>query len=218
MTSLSADQAIAVACGIFADVAKALRRVGFQHCHYRIILPIPVSQPTVIELDSRELATANYTVLARSDLDNCAGFSIDHALLELIGLLRDTRARRDKEAGLVSYHHNGAVGHMTFTPVLTLPNPRSRQPIVECVARLVHERIASLLVANYVPESGASLTSREREVLRWTAEGKTAPEIGQILSVSTNTIAFHLKNIVAKLASSNKIQAAVKATALGILR
>jgi LuxR family quorum-sensing system transcriptional regulator SolR len=49
-------------------------------------------------------------------------------------------------------------------------------------------------------------------------EGKTAPEIGQILSVSTNTIAFHLKNIVAKLASSNKIQAAVKATALGILR
>jgi LuxR family transcriptional regulator, quorum-sensing system regulator SolR len=228
MTSLSADQAIAAACGIFADVAKALRRVGFQHCHYRIILPIPVSQPTVIELDSRELATANYTVLARSDLDNCAGFSIDHALLELIGLLRDTRARRDKEAGLyskpkdsvtvVSYHHNGAVGHMTFTPVLTLPNPRSRQPIVECVARLVHERIASLLVANYVPESGASLTSREREVLRWTAEGKTAPEIGQILSVSTNTIAFHRKNIVAKLASSNKIQAAVKATALGILR
>ena len=36
-------------------------------------------------------------------------------------------------------------------------------------------------------------------------EGKTAPEIGQILSVSTNTIAFHLKNIVAKRAGPGNL-------------
>ncbi len=42
------------------------------------------------------------------------------------------------------------------------------------------------------------LTSREREVLQWVLEGKTAPEIGQIVGASASTIQKHLGNLYRK--------------------
>lgn len=45
----------------------------------------------------------------------------------------------------------------------------------------------------------AHLTKREEEIMRWVAEGKTNWEISVILSVSLNTVKFHLKNIYEKL-------------------
>ena len=62
-----------------------------------------------------------------------------------------------------------------------------------------------------------SLSSKEREVLRWTADGKTSGDIALRLSVSENTINFHLKNIKEKLASSTKASSAVYAALLGLL-
>ena len=43
------------------------------------------------------------------------------------------------------------------------------------------------------------LTPREQEILAWVAEGKTNPEIAEILWVSTSTVRKHLENIYAKL-------------------
>jgi DNA-binding CsgD family transcriptional regulator len=61
------------------------------------------------------------------------------------------------------------------------------------------------------------LTSRELEVLRWTMDGKSAWAVGEILSVSENTVNFHLRNVFRKLGSSSKHQAVLKAMALGLL-
>jgi DNA-binding CsgD family transcriptional regulator len=47
--------------------------------------------------------------------------------------------------------------------------------------------------------------------------GKSAWETGRILSVSENTVNFHVKNCVRKLAATNKREAVVKGMALGIL-
>ena len=44
-------------------------------------------------------------------------------------------------------------------------------------------------------EKFIKLTTREREILLWGAEGKSIPAMASILSVSDNTINFHLKNI-----------------------
>lgn len=56
-----------------------------------------------------------------------------------------------------------------------------------------------------------SLTSREAEVIRWTADGKTSYEISIILSIAERTVNFHLNNVMAKLDSHNKISATIKA-------
>lgn len=61
------------------------------------------------------------------------------------------------------------------------------------------------------------LTSRELDVLRWTMEGKSAWAVGEILSVSENTVNFHLRNVFRKLGSASKHQAVLKAIALGLL-
>ncbi len=85
------------------------------------------------------------------------------------------------------------------------------------LAEMAHAGMAKLVLSKHAPEANAKITVREKEILRWTAAGKTAYEIGQILLISENTVVFHLKNVLIKLKASNKIQAAVKATALGLL-
>lgn len=62
------------------------------------------------------------------------------------------------------------------------------------------------------------LTRRELESLRWTMEGKTAWEVGQILSISEQTAVKHLANAAHKLDCINKHQAVVKAMRLGLIR
>jgi LuxR family quorum sensing-dependent transcriptional regulator len=55
------------------------------------------------------------------------------------------------------------------------------------------------------------LTKREREVLQWTAAGKTAWEISQILGVAESTIIAHLKSAAAKYDTSNRVATVVAA-------
>ena len=63
--------------------------------------------------------------------------------------------------------------------------------------------------------SDVLLTKREKEVLYWTAVGKTAYEISIILGIKARTVNFHICNINKKMGVHNKIAAAVKAVALG---
>ncbi len=55
------------------------------------------------------------------------------------------------------------------------------------------------------------LTVREKECLRWAAEGKTAWEISVILSISERTACFHLDNAKRKLNSVTRTGAVGKA-------
>lgn len=61
------------------------------------------------------------------------------------------------------------------------------------------------------------LTSRQVEVLRWTADGKTSDEIAQILEISKRTVNFHVRNASIRLRANNKNSAVALASRLGIL-
>jgi DNA-binding CsgD family transcriptional regulator len=61
------------------------------------------------------------------------------------------------------------------------------------------------------------LTEREVEILRWTAAGKTAWEIGGILKISERTVNFHIQNVMEKFGVHNKTHAAAKAMGMGLL-
>ena len=63
-----------------------------------------------------------------------------------------------------------------------------------------------------------ALTPREMESLRWTMEGKTAWEVGSILSISERTAVLHINNATHKLGCVNKHQAVLKALRLGLIR
>lgn len=62
-----------------------------------------------------------------------------------------------------------------------------------------------------------NLSTREVEIMRWTADGKSARDIAEILELSKNTIDFHIKNTVNKLGTPNKTSAVILAASLGLL-
>ena len=84
------------------------------------------------------------------------------------------------------------------------------------VAVNTHE--AFLNLAEDVADQGrVRLTDRERDCLLWTARGKTAWEVGQILSISEETVLFHLKNVTRKLGVFSKHHAVVKSIVQGYI-
>ncbi|MBB3945573.1 DNA-binding CsgD family transcriptional regulator [Rhizobium skierniewicense] len=62
-----------------------------------------------------------------------------------------------------------------------------------------------------------NLTKRELEVIRWTSQGKTSAEIGQILTLSDHTINAYLNNAIRKLDCVNRTQLVAKAIRLKLI-
>jgi LuxR family transcriptional regulator, quorum-sensing system regulator BjaR1 len=62
-----------------------------------------------------------------------------------------------------------------------------------------------------------TLTEREAEILKWCSIGKTAWEIGSILSISERTVESHLKSISFKLNVGNRTHAVALALRSGII-
>ncbi|MFC5406071.1 response regulator [Cohnella soli] len=54
----------------------------------------------------------------------------------------------------------------------------------------------------------ASITAREKEILRWVATGSSNREIADRLFISEHTVKNHLKNILYKLKMDNRVQLA----------
>uniref|UniRef100_A0A831TFK3 PAS domain S-box protein n=1 Tax=Thermorudis peleae TaxID=1382356 RepID=A0A831TFK3_9BACT len=68
--------------------------------------------------------------------------------------------------------------------------------------------------AAVIPEP---LSKREREVLRYLAQGLTNREIADTLHVSQGTVKAHVESIIGKLGVANRTQAVVRALELGLL-
>ena len=76
----------------------------------------------------------------------------------------------------------------------------------------------SSLGPHSVPEGGRGLSRREVEVLTLVAAGMNNPKIAQDLSISLNTVTRHLTNIFHKTGCSNRVEAAMYAARLGLVR
>ncbi len=80
--------------------------------------------------------------------------------------------------------------------------------------------VAALLrrpVAGNAPPLLDALTPREIEVLALLAEGLANKAIGEQLSISTNTVKFHVNAILSKLDAHSRTEAVVRATQLGLI-
>ena len=66
-------------------------------------------------------------------------------------------------------------------------------------------------------EEAVRLTKREIEVLALVMEGRSSREVAALLYVSKRTVDFHLANIYDKLQVTNRVQALLRATRLGLI-
>ncbi|WP_166360380.1 autoinducer binding domain-containing protein [Pseudomonas akapageensis] len=65
-------------------------------------------------------------------------------------------------------------------------------------------------------EKARQLSDREIEVLKWSAEGRKAHEIADILNVSERTVNFHVKSAMVKLNAPNRTSAVIQAAINGL--
>jgi DNA-binding CsgD family transcriptional regulator len=64
----------------------------------------------------------------------------------------------------------------------------------------------------------AGLTARELEVLQLLASGHSYKTAADVISVSVDTIRFHIRNIYAKLHVNSKSDAVLKALRTGLVK
>ncbi|MFM9888720.1 MAG: XrtB/PEP-CTERM-associated transcriptional regulator EpsA [Burkholderiales bacterium] len=82
-------------------------------------------------------------------------------------------------------------------------------------ARLLMEERQS---SSSIPEmSGALLTARQQQVLKWICAGKSNFEIASVLCVSPLTVKNHVQNLFRRLKVQNRAQAVGKGLSLGIV-
>jgi LuxR family quorum sensing-dependent transcriptional regulator len=84
------------------------------------------------------------------------------------------------------------------------------KPALHLVGLYAHNRLRSMLRG---PQKSRKplLSPREREVLRWTALGKTSWEIGEILNISERTVNAHIQSAACKMNAVNRVALVVSA-------
>ena len=90
------------------------------------------------------------------------------------------------------------------------------KPVVHVLAVYAFERVRAL--SRPCETKRSCLTSRQREVLAWTAAGKTAWEIGEILRITKRTVDEHTQTAARKLGAVNRTQAVVLAILNHLIR
>lgn len=122
----------------------------------------------------------------------------------------------------VSFPVQGQVGESALLSLVSRdPHARASDRIIgalpagQLLAAYVHEAARRVFGQTKVLLERTELTPRERECLLWAAEGKTAVDTAQILSISECTVNFHLQNAARKLNVHNRAQAVARAVAQG---
>lgn len=111
------------------------------------------------------------------------------------------------------YALNKSIAGQSMTVLCTYPIPVSGAAEVLEVARAHQLAVArrngdwELVEPAPATKRTHSLTWREREVLWWAAQGKSAWEIGEILHISKRTVDEHTQNAIRKLDATNRTQA-----------
>lgn len=216
---------------LFNLVREEANALGFEHCAYGLKLPLNVTKPKVIMFNNysecwqQRYVDENY--LAVDPTVYHAGRSIMPIVWSDDDISGESEFWEEARAHGLRYGWAQASTNMQgVRGMLTLTrgdDPLSERELKQngyrmvWLTQVVHECMSGLISSKNLPEISTQLTVREKDVLRWTAEGKTAGETASIMKISERTVNFHIANAMQKLSCVNKTVATVRASVLGIL-
>lgn len=93
---------------------------------------------------------------------------------------------------------------------------KAKQPMMQWLARVVHQRLFGEFQAWQRNAAVSRLTERELMCLRLAAEGATSADISGNTGVGERTVNFHMANAISKLGAANKTHAVVLAMRMGL--
>lgn len=135
----------------------------------------------------------------------------NHKAKEFITLANDFKLK-DGIAHQIANPRSGTLLSLSITH----PKNQYFAHLVEHFTPHLNEALQSIL-KQQPPILPSDLSAREREVLKWTSEGKSSWEIGIILNISERTVKFHILNIKNKLNAVNRAHAVAKALRMKII-
>ena len=217
---------------LVGELSSVVQELGFEYCSYVLKHAVPLPGQEAVGWAStyptawlERYFSQDYLRIDPLVRDSTNGFE---------PLVWSAAAREDapefwEEADSFGVRHGWALttfGRGGTSGVLSLARTTaalSAEDLDRYEAKLVWLAHASLGFLGAASASGrreptpAELTAREREVLRWTAAGKTAEEIAMILGITARTTNFHIMRCIAKLDVANKTQAVAKALLFDML-
>lgn len=212
-------------------LAAAAVELGFEHFSYGMRLPLPLSNPKMFMFNNYPLAwQQRYAQQNYLSIDP----TVAHGLKSVMPIVwSDTLFQQAPALWNDARSHGLQVGWAQSSydarhAVSLLTLARSREEIsaselqknsmrMSWLAQTAHEGMARLLAAQDPAAGQIVLTPREAEILRWTADGKTSGEVGDILAISERTVNFHVNNALLKLGAVNKTAGVIKAVLLGLI-
>lgn len=216
---------------VFDKVAKIAKQLGFDHCSYGIRASLPVSRQRIVTFNTypvewrERYAKQNYLAVdptVRHGLTSPLPVVwADELFAKARDFWEDARSF-DLRYGWAQPCRDaqGVLGMLTVARSHEELSPAEMQEKsihLAWLAQITHVAMARILARKLVPEASVKLSNRETAVIRWTAEGKNAAEIAEIMGLSTRTVTFHIGNVVKKLNATNKTAAAVRAAVLGLI-
>lgn len=227
---LTVTEKAATESEIFSKIEAAAQSLNFEYCAYGFRAPLPLTNPKTVLLNNYPRAwceryeTAGYLHIDPTVLHarrSQAPLVWDDNVFAPATQLWDEARGFGLRVGWAqsSLDGLGVGGMLTLSrsqEPLTQPELECKEQKMRWLVHTAHMSLARLLKAKQ-PEKDVCLTSRELEILKWTADGKSSQDIADILAVSKNTVDFHVKNAVAKMQTANKTAATVRAAMMGLL-
>jgi LuxR family transcriptional regulator, quorum-sensing system regulator SolR len=195
---------------VFDRLAGLAFDLGFDHFAYGVRQPMHLSQPRVVMMN-------NYPDTWQQRYSDQSYFLIDptvkHGLKSTMPLVWTEQLFQPErafweEARMLTLARSGET--------LTEAELDDKGYKMIWLTQITHQLMAKRLSNEIAPERASMLSAREIDVLRWTAEGKTASDIATIMHITERTANFHIGNCIKKLNATNKTAAAVKAALLGL--
>lgn len=209
---------------LFLRIVNFSSRIGFEYCCYGFRSHRSATQADIRVFDTypsgwmkhygeRGFLNVDPTVLVGTHTDKLLKWR-DPEMPEADQFWREAADfGLNHGVGRSSWGPHGEFGLLSFGrtyDALTPTEVRSLDVGMGVLSNYTHEAMSRLLRPEHPPFDIESLSLREREVLLWTAEGKTADEIGDILGISTRTVNFHIRNCLDKTGCRNKVQSAIR--------
>lgn len=86
---------------------------------------------------------------------------------------------------------------------------------LQAACQMGHLAYCRLLLRDLPTET--NLSAREREILRWVARGRTNTQIAEVLQLSRNTVETYIRRCFEKLDVNDRVSAALRGMALGMV-
>lgn len=215
---------------VLEQISVAARHIGFDHCAYGLRIFVPFTRPptwmlsTYDEHWNRRYLEAGYLQIdptVAHGVRNLEPVIWSDAVFQGAQQMWDEARSFGLRIGWAQsiFDGEGRVSMLSLarsSEPLTEAELRAKDSLLHWLVYTAHRGFSRCLGESPLAEI-EPLTSRQVEVLRWTADGKTSEDIAAILGISKPTVNFHIRNAISRLRANNKNSAVARSSRLGVL-